>query len=67
METMFKLLSVFISNEGDLLLFSKGVHWEAKNPFKISAFSIVAIVSPDISIGCTERVSVLFRELFKMV
>ena len=40
---------VFINNEGNLLLFSKEVHWEAKNSFKIFAFStIFVIVSPDI-------------------
>ena len=40
---------VFINNEGSLLLFSKEVHWEAKNSFKVFVFStIFVIVSPDI-------------------
>ena len=43
---------VFINNEGSFLLFSKGVHWEAKNSLKMFAFStIFIIVSPDIKIS----------------
>ena len=62
METVFKRLSVFISNEGSLLLFSKGVHWEAKNSLKIFAFfTIFVIVPPDIRIGDTQEILMLFR------
>ena len=68
METVFKRLSVFINNEGRLLLFSKRVHWEAKNSLKLFAFStIFVIVSPDIKIGGTEGILMLFRKLFKTV
>ena len=31
METVLMRLSVFINNEGHLLLFSKGVHWQGKS------------------------------------
>ena len=66
METLFKCLSVFINNEGSLLLFSKGVHWEAKNSLKIFAFcTIFVIVSPDIRTGSTKGILMLFRKLFK--
>ena len=68
METVFKLLSVFINNERRLLLFSKGVHWEAKNSLKIFAFSrIFVIVSPNIRTGDTGGILRLFRKLFKTV
>ena len=66
METVLKSLLVFINNEGSLLLFSKGVHWEAKNLLKIFAFSTMwVIVSPDIVIGGTGEVLMLVRKLFK--
>ena len=68
METVFKLFSFFINNERRLLLFSKGVHLEAKNSLKTFAFStIFVIVSPDIRTGGTEGISRLFRKLFKTV
>ena len=68
MEAVFKRLSVFINNEGSLLLFSKGVHWEVKNSLKIFAYStIFVIVSPDTRTGGTERILMLFRKLFKTV
>ena len=64
MEPAFKRLTVFINNERSLLLFSKGVHWEAKNSLKIFAFStIFVIVSPGIRIEGTERILMLFRKL----
>ena len=67
-EIVFKRLSVFINNERSLRLFSKGVHWEAKYSLKISAFSTVfVIVSPDIRIGGTKGILMLFRKLFKTV
>ena len=63
---MFKSLSVFINNEGSLLLYSKGVHWETKNSLKIFVFStIFEIFSPDVRIGGTEGILMLFRKLFK--
>ena len=66
METVFKRLSIFINNKGSLLLFSKGVQWEAKNSLEIFAFStIFVIVSPDIRIGGTEGILRLYRKLFK--
>ena len=66
METVFKRLSIFINNKGSLLLFSKGVQWEAKNSLEIFAFStIFVIVSPDIRIGGTEGILMLCRKLFK--
>ena len=66
METVFKRLSIFINNKGSLLLFSKGVQWEAKNSLEIFAFStIFVIVSPDIRIGGTEGILMLYRKLFK--
>ena len=34
METMFKRLSLLINNKGSSLLFSKGVHWEARTSLK---------------------------------
>ena len=47
---------------------SKGVYWEAKNSLKIFAFStIFVIVLPDIRIGGTEGILMLFRKLFKTV
>ena len=68
MENMFKRLSVFINNEGSLLLFAKEVHWNAKNSLKMFAFSpIFAIVSPNIRIGDTEGILMFFRKLFKTV
>ena len=67
METVFKRLSVFINNKGSLVLFAKGVNWEAKNSLKIFAFSAVfVIVSTDIRIGGTEGILMLFRKLFKI-
>ena len=64
--TVFKRLSVFINNEGSFLLFSKGVHWEAKNSLKIFAFpTIFVIISPDTRIGGTEGILMLFGKLFK--
>ena len=66
METVFKRLSIFINNKGSLLLFSKGVQWEAKNSLEIFAFStIFVIVSLDIRIGGTEGILRLCRKLFK--
>ena len=66
MEAVFKGLLVFINNEGSLLLFSKGVHWKPKNSLKVFAFStIFVIVSPDIGIGGTEEIFMLFRKLIK--
>ena len=53
METVktFIHLSVFINNEGSLLLLSQGEHCEVKNSLKIFAFStIFVILSQDIRI-----------------
>ena len=58
-----KHLSVFINNKGSLLLFSKGVHWEAKTSLKIFAFSTTS----EIRIGGTERILILFKKLLKTV
>ena len=67
METVFKRLSVFINNEGSLLLFFKGVHWRAKNSLKLlrlfSFSTIFVIVLPDTRIGGTEVILMLFRKL----
>ena len=52
--------------EGVYYCFSKSA-LGSKSTFKIFAFCIVEILLPYISIGCTERISMLFRELFKMV
>ena len=68
METVFKRLSVFINNEGSLLLFSKGVHCEAKNSLKIFVFSTIFVnVSPNIRIRGTEGLLMLFRKLFNTI
>ena len=68
METVFRGLSVFIDNEEILLLFSKGVQWEAKNSLEIFAFStIFVIVPPNIRIGGREAMLMLLRKSFKMV
>ena len=68
METVFKRLSVFINNEGNLLLFSKEVDWEVKYLLKVFTFStIFVVVSPNIKLGGTEGILMLFRKLFKMV
>ena len=68
METLFKRLWLFIKNEKSLLLISKGVHWEAKNWLQIFAFSSIFVIgSPDINIGSTEGVLILFRRLLKTI
>ena len=65
---VFKPLLVFINNERSLLLFSKGVHWEAKKLLKIYALSTVfVIVSPDMRIWGTEENLMLFKKLFKTI
>ena len=56
-ENVFKRLLTFDSNEASLLLFPKGLLWEAKYLLKIFAFyTIFVIVSPDIRIGGTEGI-----------
>ena len=65
-KTVSKSLSMFINQEGSLLLFSNGVGWEAKSLLKIFAFSrIFLLVLPDKRIAGTERILMLFRKFFK--
>ena len=71
-DTVFKILSVFLSSEGSLLLFSKTVHREAKKNYinyiiYIAFSTIFNMVLPDARIGGIEGIFMLFRELFKMV
>ena len=57
----FNCLSVFINNWGNLLVFSKWVHWEAKKLFNKLSFSTMFVaVLPDARIGGMEGVLILW-------
>lgn len=66
METVLKRLSVFLNNEESWLLFSKGVHQEAKISLGVFAFFRISVIAlPDIEIGDTEEFLMLFGMLFR--
>ena len=60
-DIVFNCLSVFINNGGSLLVFSKGLHWEAKKLLNKFTFSTMFVtVLPDARIGGMEGVLILW-------